>query len=88
MGDVTPVSSRMRAYTFLCIASTGAIPTLDVRPCRSDRSALNLAAFLFKDHQSCVEVEVWQEERWIGKRTRSDRAGSDWKFMTQESRTT
>jgi hypothetical protein len=55
----------MKPYTFLCITPDGAVSTLDIHDCGSDGAALEQAASVFHDHESCVEVEVWQAERPI-----------------------
>jgi hypothetical protein len=67
----------MQAYTFLGVSRTGSVPDIDLAVCGDDREAIRLSDLLFRDHQHCVKIEIWDELRKIAEILRPDASGLD-----------
>lgn len=56
----------MPLFTFYPCRADGACPAFETVECRDDASALVRARRVLVEHESSVEVIVWQGERRVG----------------------
>jgi hypothetical protein len=52
----------MKTYTFLCVRADGTRPTLEVASVEDHAAARRVAAGILESHDTCAQVEVWDED--------------------------
>ncbi|WP_068875509.1 MULTISPECIES: hypothetical protein [unclassified Phenylobacterium] len=56
----------MSLFTFYPCRPDGSAPAFETIDCHDDEDALSRAPKVLEDHQSAVEVVIWQGERRVG----------------------